>query len=156
MIQFLLLCSNLITSAEHINLDMPQNKASHWYSFTHSKCPHCHHGDMFVNKNPYALADISKMPTHCPVCGISFFPETGFYWGSMYMSYMITVIFSAVSVVILGLLSGWNLYVLVFGNSVLLILGFPIFFRYARVIWLQLNMPFNRALFEKFKSQKAD
>ncbi len=92
------------------------------------------------------------MPTHCPVCGISFFPETGFYWGSMYMSYMITVLFSAISVVILGLISGWQLYVLVIGNTILLILGFPVFFRYARVVWLQLNVPFNKELFIKYET----
>ena len=131
---------------------MSQNKASHWYAFTPAKCPHCHHGNMFINKNPYALNDLSKMPTHCPVCGISFFPETGFYWGSMYMSYMITVLFSAISVVILGLISGWQLYVLVIGNTILLILGFPVFFRYARVVWLQLNVPFNKELFMKYET----
>ncbi|HUM45981.1 MAG TPA: DUF983 domain-containing protein [Chitinophagales bacterium] len=107
---------------------------------------------MFVNTNPYALNDISKMPSNCPVCGISFFPETGFYWGSMYMSYVITVIFSAISVVALGLLSHWSLYVLVFGNAALLVLGFPLFFRYSRVVWLQLNMPFDKELFRKLQS----
>lgn len=128
-----------------------RDKENHWYAFTHAKCPHCHHGNMFVNKNPYALHDISNMPSHCPVCGISFFPETGFYWGSMYMAYVITVIASAVSVVLLGILSGWNLPVLVIGNAVLLIIGFPLYFRYARVVWLQLNMPFSKELFEKYQ-----
>src|SRR5215831_7575260 len=128
---------------------MAQHKESHWYAFTHCKCPHCHHGDMFINRNPYALKDMSKMPKNCPVCGYSFFPETGFYWGAMYMSYILTVAFSAVSVVIIGVLSHWNLYALIFGNIFLLAIGFPIFFRYSRVLWLQLNTPFDKELFRK-------
>src|SRR5947208_2929246 len=102
---------------------MTKDKESNWYAFTHAKCPHCHHGDMFVNKNPYALKDMSEMPKNCPVCGISFFPETGFYWGSMYISYVMTVFFSAINVVLIGLISHWNITALVVGNAVLLAIG---------------------------------
>ncbi|MBA2421988.1 MAG: hypothetical protein H0V61_02020 [Chitinophagales bacterium] len=90
------------------------------------------------------------MHLNCRVCGISFFPETGFYWGSMYMSYVITVFFSVINVVLIGVLSHWNLYALVIGNALLLAVGFPLFFRYARVIWLQINMPFNAEVSKKF------
>jgi uncharacterized protein (DUF983 family) len=131
---------------------MGLNKQSFWYAFTHAKCPHCHHGDMFINKNPYVLKNMSEMHQNCSVCGISFFPETGFYWGSMYMSYVITVFFSAFNVVLIGIFSHWNLYALVIGNAVMLAVGFPLFFRYARVLWLQINMPFNPELFKKLEA----
>lgn len=130
---------------------MPQAKESNWYAFIHAKCPNCHHGNMFSNKNPYALNEMSNMPAHCPVCGISFFPETGFYWGSMYISYVVTVLFSAVNVVLLGFITSWNMYALVLGNALLLAAGFPLFFRYSRVIWLQLNMPFNKEAYKKMQ-----
>jgi hypothetical protein len=132
---------------------MAKNNESHWSAFVHAKCPHCHHGDMFVNKNPYALGQMSEMHLKCPVCNISFFPETGFYWGSMYMSYVLTVMFSAVNVVLIGLISGWNMYALIVGNAVMLIIAFPIFFRYSRVLWLQLNMPFDREIYNRLESQ---
>lgn len=136
-------------------LSMTVNKESHLYALICAKCPHCHRGDMFLNKNPYAFNDMTKMPAHCPVCGISFFPETGFYWGAMYISYVITVFFSAINVVVIGLLSGWNIYALLIGNALLLGLGFPLFFRFARVLWLQLNMPFSKEEFEKFPDQSS-
>ena len=128
---------------------MKQKKESHWYSFINAKCPHCHHGDMFANKNPYAIAEMSKMPPECPVCGVTFFPETGFYWGAMYMSYGLTILSSMINVGLIGLIFGFEIYPLIIGNTVLLILMFPLFFRYARVIWLQLNTPFSIEEFNK-------
>ncbi|MBA3647999.1 MAG: DUF983 domain-containing protein [Chitinophagales bacterium] len=128
-----------------------KKQPSTWYTFIHAKCPRCNHGNLFANKNPYALRNISEMNNRCPICGYNFFPETGFYWGAMYVSYVLTVGFSAISVVVIGLIFHWNLPVLIAGNAVLLALGFPLFFRYARVLWLLLNSSFDPSAFEKFK-----
>ena len=102
------------------------------------------------SRAPLIMMDLSLPLRRFFGTGISFFPETGFYWGSMYISYVITVLFSAVNVVVIGLLSGWNIYALLIGNAILLGLGFPLFFRFSRVLWLQLNMPFSKEEFEKF------
>ncbi|MCY7409855.1 MAG: DUF983 domain-containing protein [Chitinophagales bacterium] len=91
------------------------------------------------------------MPEHCPVCNQNYFPEVGFYWGAMYVSYFLTVGFSAINVVLIGLLFGWNLWYLVFGNAAILLLSNPIFYRYARVLWLQLNTHFSKEEFDKAK-----
>ena len=55
------------------------------------KCPRCRKADMFTNKNPYIFNEMAKMPKHCPNCGLKLEPETGFYYGSMYLSYAIGV-----------------------------------------------------------------
>lgn len=89
------------------------------------------------------------MPKNCPVCGWTFFPETGFYWGAMYMSYMLTVFSSVFNVIFIGLVFGFEIYPLIIGNTILLIILYPLFFRYARVMWLQFNTPFSREAFEK-------
>jgi len=130
-------------------------KESNLYSFIHAKCPHCHHGDMFVNKNPYALKVMSHMPKSCPVCGRSYFPETGFYWGAMYMSYMLTVFSSIFNVILIGLIFGFEMYPLIIGNTLLLIILYPLFFRYARVMWLQFNTPFSKEAFEKAEALRT-
>ena len=129
--------------------EMSKNKESHWYALVNAKCPHCHTGNMFINRNPYALNDMAKMPKTCPACGQNFFPETGFYWGSMYMSYAITILFSGVNIVLIGLIFGFEIWPLVIGNAILLALGFPLFFRFARVIWLQVNVPFSKEACER-------
>ena len=131
-------------------------KESNLYSFIHAKCPHCHYGDMFVNKNPYGLKDMSKMNKNCLVCGRSFFPETGFYWGAMYMSYMLTVFSSIFNVIFIGLIFGFEIYPLIIGNTILLIILYPLFFRYARVMWLQFNTPFSMEAFERAEAHLAE
>lgn len=135
---------------------MPLRKESHLYAFLFMKCPCCHHGDMFKTKNPYRLKDLSNMPANCPICGQSFFPETGFYWGAMYMSYILTVLFSIINVTLIWLIFGFHLWALIIGNIVLLVLAFPLFFRYSRVIWLQLNVPFRKEAFNAAEARAGN
>ena len=132
-----------------LRCQMLLKKESHLYAFLYMKCPRCHHGDMFTNNNPYALSKMSDMPLSCPVCGQPYVLEPGFYWGAMYMSYALTLLFSAINVALIWLLFGFHLYLVVFGNAALLLLMFPLFFRYSRVLWLQLNVPFNSEAFEE-------
>jgi uncharacterized protein (DUF983 family) len=62
-------------------------KGTKTYSIVKMKCPRCQEGDMF--RTPL-LPKLKLLDMHdnCPVCGQSFNLETGFYWGSMYISYM--------------------------------------------------------------------
>ncbi len=119
------------------------NKRSHLYAFLFMKCPHCHHGNMFEKQNPYALAYLSKMPLQCPICKQPYVLETGFYWGAMYVSYGLTIFFSMINVAVLLFVFKRGMYGLVFWNAGLLILMFPLFFRYSRVLWLQVNVRFS-------------
>jgi hypothetical protein len=100
------------------------------------KCPRCRVGKLFTTANPYRLNKLSDMPKTCPCCGVSYFPEIGFYWGAMYISYGLTVLFSIVNVLLLWWLFGFNLTAWLTGNALLLLLGFPLYYRYSRAIWL--------------------
>lgn len=46
---------------------------------------------MFVNPNPYVLADNLKMHHHCRKCGFVYKIETSFFFGAMYVSYALGV-----------------------------------------------------------------
>ncbi len=105
-----------------------------------SKCPRCRIGDMFIKKNPYSKG-FMKMHDRCEVCGQYFDLEVGFYYGSGYMSYAITVGLSAVSFIawwiIIGIsyddnrVFGWLVF------NALLVLGLqPWLMRLSRTIWL--------------------
>jgi hypothetical protein len=48
------------------------------------------------------------------------------------MSYVFTVVFSAINVVLIGLAFGFEIIPLIVGNALLLCLSFPLFFRYSR------------------------
>lgn len=131
-------------------------KESHWYAFSRMKCPHCHHGDLFTEKNPYKFSKLSSMPVQCPDCGQPYEIEVGFYWGSMYVAYAITVLFSLLNILLLWALFGFHLYGILIANSIMLILLFPYFFRYSRVLWLQVNVPFSREAFDEAKKQRHE
>jgi uncharacterized protein (DUF983 family) len=105
------------------------------------KCPRCRRGDMFANKNPYALRETMKMNKVCPVCGQPLNIEVGFYYGSSYVSYAVSIALSVATFVAWWVLIGFSLhdnrffYWLIF-NSVFLIAAQPYLMRLARTGWL--------------------
>lgn len=125
------------------------NKASIWYGMSRMKCPRCHHGDLFVHKNPYNIRNFDNMPLHCPVCGQSNFPEIGFYYGAMYASYMLSVAVSVFDVLAFWILFGFHIVPIIITNTVILIILFPYLYRYSRVIWIYVTVSFNYMEYEK-------
>ena len=112
---------------------------SKWVSFFKGRCPRCGVGKVFVSPNPYNLPLMLTTNKECTNCHLDFIPEIGFYWGSTYVGYAITVAFSGftflISTLIFGFMNSLNLtYVLI--NGILLFIFCPIFFRFSRMIWL--------------------
>jgi len=99
------------------------------------KCPRCRQGDMF----PYSMLNLSRftqMNKMCPVCGLQFEREPGFFFGAMYISYAFSVaVFVAVGVA-LSVLGDYPLHYYLIGVVVAIILLFPFMFRYSRILFL--------------------
>ncbi len=101
------------------------------------RCPRCHRGRLFLH--PALSLKFVQMPPACPVCGQTFEPEPGFYYGAMYISSG----FSTVTLLGIGFLlfyfahdpSTW-VYVLTVAAAVLVIT--PLLFRYSRAVMLYL------------------
>jgi hypothetical protein len=55
------------------------------------KCPKCSHGKVFSKKGNPLLFRMPRMNDHCPNCGHKFEKETGYFFGSMYVSYALAV-----------------------------------------------------------------
>jgi hypothetical protein len=66
-------------------------KRSKSYSIFRYKCPHCHQGEFFVDRNPYHLSTAGDVLEHCPVCQRRYTPEPGFYYGGLYVAYALAV-----------------------------------------------------------------
>ena len=105
------------------------------------KCPHCRDGNMFQDKGSYRLKTFMKMNEHCPVCGQQTEIEQGFYYGTGYVSYALTVAFSVSTFVAWWVLIGvsfsdnrvfWWLGI----NSVMLLILQPWLMRLSRAIYL--------------------
>ncbi len=102
------------------------------------QCPRCHRGGMFTHA-AYNLLHFTEMPAGCPVCGQTFEPEPGFYFGAMYINY----VFTTGIVLVVGLLVYWLLgdpdtwvYVTSVTGTVLVLL--PVLLRYSRTLMLYL------------------
>jgi hypothetical protein len=81
------------------------------------------------------------MNENCPVCGQPTEIEVGFFYGTAYVSYALTVAFSVSTFVAWWVLIGMSLddnrfFWWMGTNAVLMILMQPLFMRLSRTIWL--------------------
>jgi uncharacterized protein (DUF983 family) len=106
-----------------------------------NKCPHCRQGHLFLDPNPYNLKMTMQMPEECPVCGQKFELQTGFYFGTGFVSYGMTVLFSGITFILWWFLVGMGIHDnrvwwwLGLNAALLILLQLPIQ-RLARSIWI--------------------
>lgn len=101
------------------------------------KCPRCEQGDLFINKNPYSLKGIGKMPSNCPNCGQAYSLEPGFYFGAAYVSYGLSVaLFCAVFVAMYILVRPENVLYYFIAIIIAILLAAPYLFLLSRSIWI--------------------
>ena len=119
---------------------MVENKPSALNLFK-CKCPRCRKGDMFSDSNPWHLKHTMKMNRECPVCGQPFNIEVGFYYGSSYISYALTIFLSIATFIVWWLTAGISIndnrvFYWIPVNAVLLIIMQPYLMRVSRTGWL--------------------
>lgn len=113
------------------------------YSVVRSKCPRCNLDNLYVDNNPYHLSKLTQMHKSCSKCGQSYEPETGFYYGAMYVSYALGVALMVAPAMLLYVFFDLSFEVLLSIIVGMYILGFPLFFRYARNIWLNIFVKYD-------------
>ncbi|GAA4458140.1 DUF983 domain-containing protein [Rurimicrobium arvi] len=110
-------------------------------SILNNRCPRCRRGKLFTRSNPYNFGSAMEMPEHCPVCGQKFELQTGFYFGTGYVSYGLSVAALATVFVAWAVLFGLsytdNSIFWCLGTAiVLLLLIQPLLQRLSRSIWI--------------------
>lgn len=70
---------------------MPEKVPGLLPSILKMKCPNCRKGSMFTNKSIFPLGKLLDMPEKCSECGQKFEIEVGFYYGTGYVSYGLSV-----------------------------------------------------------------
>ena len=105
------------------------------------RCPRCREGKLFRFPISINLKKNMLMNKQCPVCGQPPEIEVGFYYGTAYVSYALTVALSVASFlawyVIIGMSVNDNRFFIWLGvNAVLLILLQPWLMRLSRSIWI--------------------
>jgi uncharacterized protein (DUF983 family) len=75
-----------------------------WAVFA-NRCPRCREGKLFVKDNAYSKNSV-QMHQHCPSCGQPTEIEVGFYYGTGYVSYALSIAVLAASFVAWKVLIG--------------------------------------------------
>jgi uncharacterized protein (DUF983 family) len=99
------------------------------------RCPRCHTGKLFTHA---ALStSFVEMPAQCPICGQTYEPEPGFYYGAMYISSgFSTGILLLVGFMLYYLANDPPLWVYITTVAAAVMVVTPLLFRYSRAVML--------------------
>jgi uncharacterized protein (DUF983 family) len=133
-----------------------------WSIFT-NKCPRCRRGAMFTNKSVYrnlSLKHIFAMPDMCAECGQKYDMEPGFWFGTSYVSYALTVALSVSTFVAWYVLIGVSvndsrIFWWLGTNAVLLVVAQPWLMRISRVLYIRFFVSYDKD-YEKTKPKKFE
>ena len=98
------------------------------------RCPRCREGAVF--------AGLVRMHAECPVCGLAYFREQGYFLGAMYFSYALGVA-AVAPLAVAGLFLGWPLAATGWACTAGLGVLAPWIFQYSRVLWLWFDQTFD-------------
>lgn len=118
-------------------------RPNYFLSILKMKCPRCRKGNMYRTKNPFhwRFSKIFDMYERCPVCDQKFELETGFWFGTGYVSYALSIALSVFNLIWYWLLFGisWrdnSIFYWLGVNGVILVLVQPWLMRISRTIYL--------------------
>lgn len=132
--------------------ELQKNYPSYFWAVLKMRCPRCRNGQLYKSGNPYKKLNLSyifEMNDACPVCMQKFDLEPGFWYGTGYVSYALTVAISATTFVLWYLFVGVsfndNRVFLWLGiNTFLVILLQPWIMRMSRTIYLNFFVSYNK------------
>ena len=120
-----------------------QKKRSYLWSVLTNRCPRCREGKIFKVSNAYDMKNNVLMHEHCPVCGQPTEIEVGFYYGTGYVSYAVSIAFLTATFVAWKVLIGVtfsiddNRIFYWMGVSFTLLFAMqPLIMRLSRILWL--------------------
>ena len=118
-----------------------QRRPGYLASVLTNKCPRCREGEIYEVSNPYKLKTCLKMKERCALCGQPTEIEVGFYYGTGYVSYALSVLLCIFSFVLWWLIIGFSLkdsrIFWWLGFNTLFLIGLqPWLMRLSRTLWL--------------------
>jgi len=132
------------------------SKPNYFWSLLTMKCPRCRRGPMFNNNNPWRLRKVFDMPKRCPECNQPYELEVGFWYGTGYVSYGLSVALSLTSLVawyiLIGMSTKDNRFFWWLGTNIFLLIALqPWIMRLSRVIYLYFFVKYN----PNYKNEKV-
>ena len=123
-------------------------KGSKIYSVLTGSCPKCNEESMYKVQNPYIITKIFDMHERCSHCGFKYKMEPSFFFGAMYISYVVTC---AMCIAILPIYTALNFsrdkfldnamwYIT--ACAILVILSAPYVAHFSRALWLTIHVKY--------------
>jgi uncharacterized protein (DUF983 family) len=95
------------------------------------RCPRCLEGRVW--RGMFSMND------PCPVCGLRFERESGYWTGAMVASYALGVPVLGLIVAAVLLATRWDIVMVLLLADVLFLAAVPFIWRYSRVVWLHVD-----------------
>jgi len=112
------------------------------------RCPRCRRGDLFPTGS-FSFSQPFLQYEHCPKCGQDYFPEPGFYYGAMFISYIGSAFFCLGFVMLLHWVFDWSIA----GSfaTLLIVTGFLFvwWFRFSRAVYFYLLTRYEPTMTQK-------
>jgi uncharacterized protein (DUF983 family) len=103
-------------------------------------CPRCREGAIF---RASLWRGFLAMHETCPVCGLRFEREPGYFLGAMYFSYLLSIPPGLVIVLLLWRWTGWRFDTVILGAFFCYLPLVPVVTRWSRVIWIYVDRYFD-------------
>ncbi|MFS4467510.1 DUF983 domain-containing protein [Maribacter sp. 2210JD10-5] len=119
-------------------------KGTKLYSILTGSCPVCHSDNMYLTSNPYHINTVLKMHERCKICKTKYKIEPSFFFGAMYVSYGVGLVFAGSAFVVaylifkLSILTSYGIIVFI------MVLALPIILRLSRNIWINIFMSYDK------------
>lgn len=118
-------------------------KGTKMNSILFGKCPVCQNESMYKESNPYKLSQTLKMHERCSHCETKYKIEPSFFYGAMYVSYPVGIIFAGIAFAITYFFLDAtliNTFLAIVGTMIIFL---PIIMRLSRNIWINFFMKYD-------------
>ncbi len=118
-------------------------KGSKAYSIFYLKCPRCQEGETFETGS-WSFVKPFDMLERCPHCDLNYFPEPGYYYGAMFISYIWTGWFCLLFIALFHWFLGLSQTAAFSLLGVFLAINFVYIFRISRLMWININVKYRK------------
>lgn len=117
------------------------SKGDKLYSMVGMKCPRCSEGKLW--RSPLYKLKLYDMHENCPVCGLKYEREPGFWYGAMYVAYTFSSGALLIVMLVTMLVFKWEIPQIFIAVGITALIGFTYNARLARSVWLALVVDYN-------------
>lgn len=103
-------------------------------------CPRCREGAIY---RASLWRGYLSMHERCPVCGLKYDREPGYFLGAMYFSYLLSIPPALLIMLLLWRWTGWSFNTVVLATFGCYLPLVPIVTRWARVVWIYVDQHFD-------------